>query len=324
MKYKLAIVVGLVALLGLLGVTIAEMRTDAMESEIDTTSEESVLIDSNDADGNARSIVPVQPTYRDYDGKPARGLKIRPDGVTVGRIFYIDRNSLTLLPVANARIGLLQNRRIVAQSITNEQGVFTVDGLTPWGVYSVTAASEQWVSVFSAVIIPVNDSIPENDLDLQALGQSDQNQDRWINDIRLVAADAADDENGEESPSNELAGNEFFAEDMDPESPQTAQPQAELLDRGELQEFDAQAIPRENFIVALRAGLFGTDVSGLPPAMVDPSGGMVGGTGRGGGGGGAGGGAGGLGGALLGAGIGAAVGAAAGSDSATPASPFQP
>ncbi len=346
MKFNLALVFGAVALMGLFGVTIAEMRTNETETEVDVLADESVLVDPEDADRSVRPIVPVQPTYRDYHPQRARGLKIRPDGVTVGRIFYIDRNSLTLSPVQNAQIGVLQNRRIVAQAVTDEQGTFSVPGLTPWGVYSVTAASEHWVSVFSAVIIPRADLIPREDAvpqedpvqqedhELQA-GDRSADEDVWVNEIRLVAAGSFDDGDDEDAQVDALEADEVAIEEVEElvtDNPGVAEPQSKRLRKGELQEVDAQAIPREDFIVAVRAGLFGTDVCGLPPAMAGGccpshggiSGGGAGAGGGGGGGGAGGGGLGGLGGALLGAGIGAAVGAGAGSDSASPASPFAP
>ena len=47
-------------------------------------------------------------------------------------------------------MSFLQDRKIVAQGLTDERGMFAVQGLTPWGVYSVTASSQDYVCMFAS------------------------------------------------------------------------------------------------------------------------------------------------------------------------------
>jgi hypothetical protein len=197
----------------------------------------------------------------------ARGLYIRPDGMTVARVNYVDRNNLSLVPVANARISFIQHRRIVAQTLTDERGVFAVSGLTPWGVYSVTAASMDWVCMFSAVIRPYDhhDDHPHRNLDpaptpqsLSAIGKSSNR----IDEIRFVATSLADDPNSDEQQIPLVAEESPTQNGRVPDIDGTVD---DFLDY-EFHEF--QLIPREDLVAALRAGLFGSDVCGLPAASL--------------------------------------------------------
>jgi len=311
-KLNLASSVGVLALLGLLGVTIAEMQTadpqvdtaqtpdpqvaetqvapdaqpaapaDAPERELPLSGESQIL--------PAPSMAQVPPPPRPYRGAadhPGRGLYVRPDGTTVGRVTYIDRSSLLLVPIPNTVVSFLVDRKVVAQAVTDESGTFMVRGLTPWSVCSVVMSSPNWVCMYSMVIRPYDPATAQQ----RAAGSEPGVNAGWVNEIRLVSLVQAED--GAE-------GDGALA--------------AEL-----------QAVPREDFIAALQNDLFGTNPAGGPAAApMAPGGGYAGG---GGGGGGAGGGGdGGLGGALIGAAAGAAIGAALGSGDSDgqPASPFQP
>ena len=355
MKSYLAIGVGILALLGLFGVTIAEMQTsqeennphnglvgnasqgedsaDAVEGNgngeaamvAEQGSAQHVLGDSDNA--GTRRLIRSTNSHSDHTTpRRARGLYIRPDGMTVARVNYIDRNTLSLVPVANARISFIQHRLIVAQALTDERGVFAVSGLTPWGVYSVTAASMDWVCMFSAVIRPYDhhDDHPHRSLDPAPTQESPPvigASFGRMNEIRFVSADLADDDNNSDEQLMPLLAAEDAAQNG--KVPDTDGTVDDFLDY-EFLEF--QLMPREDLVAALRAGLFGTDVCGLPAGSVcDPCGGGSGGGGGGGGGGGVVGlpfgGGGGLGGALMGAGFGGGVGGEGGSSEASPSLP---
>jgi hypothetical protein len=354
MKSYLAIGVGILALLGLFGVTIAEMQTSPEENipqnvllddvnqggspsdaaqasgdgETATVAEHDATEQVLGASGNAGRGRLIRSTNSSSDHttpRRARGLYIRPDGMTVARVNYVDRNTLLLVPVANARVSFIQHRQIVAQGLTDERGVFAVSGLTPWGVYSVTAASMDWVCMFSAVIRPYDhhDDHPHRKLDptptpepLPAIGASSG----WMNEIRFVSTNLADDDNSDEPPTP------LVSEESAAQSERVADTDGTVDDFLDYEFLEFQLMPREDLVAALRAGLFGTDVCGMPAASVCCPGGGAGGGGGGGGGAGGGGGGigGGLGAALLGAGVAGAIGGAGGSGSNTAASPFEP
>jgi hypothetical protein len=322
MKSQLALSVGILALLGLLGVTVAEMQTaeteavqDAPPAVADTTPSADQPVPEAAVDSSVlpapaieppvlspppvEAILPsagasVQPQARGGQLQPARGLyiHIRPDGTTVGRVKAIDRSTLLLKPVVGALVSFLQDRKIVAQGLSDEHGTFAVRGLTPWGVYSVTMSASDSVCMFAVVVLP-----PENDGD-RAETSAEKGvgvTPGWVNEIRFAS----------------------LAEDSDDGS------------NGHMELNDFQVIPREDFLAALQNGAFGSDTGGLPPTGMLPGGGTGmggGGMGGGGGGGAGGGGGGGLGGALIGAGVAAGLGAALGGDDedVQQASPFAP
>ena len=331
MRFKLAICVGLLAMLGLLGVTIAEMQTaDNAAPEVandvtnvepsaadapvvaDPPSESAEPAPAADAaapEQRAADVLPplstaqAAPRRTAYDTAPrrARGIYIRPDGMTVGRVSSIDRATLRLVPVPKALVSFLRDRKIIAQAVTDERGIFAVAGLTPWSVCSITASAADSVCMFSAVIRPIPQAVVEGD-GQQAAADDAEVRAGWVNEFHFVsmtqdADDSGDDQGGDEDEYLDLRLNEF------------------------------QTMPREDFLAALRAGLFGSDAGGLPPAPMYPGGGYGGaGAGGGGGGGGGGGTTPDLNKCLIGAGIGAGIGAALGSDDDDdrPASPFQP
>lgn len=315
MKLNLASSVGVLALLGLLGVTIAEMQTadpqaDSEQTTAPQTAETQVAPDAQTAPADAPerelpqsgesqsgesltlpapSMAQVPPPPRPHHGAadhPGRGLYVRPDGTTVGRVTSIDRSSLLLVPIPNTVVSFLVDRKIVAQAVTDQSGMFMVRGLTPWSVCSVVMSSPNWVCMYSMVIRPYD---PATDQQRAAGGELGANA-GWVNEIRLTSLVQAED-----GAEGELAA-------------------------------DLQAVPREDFIAALQNDLLGTNPAGGPTAPIAPGGGTAGAGSGGGGGGGGGGGDGGLGGALIGAAAGAAIGAALGSDDSDdqPASPFQP
>jgi hypothetical protein len=362
MKAYLAIGVGVLALLGLFGVTIAEMQTsqeqntpqnelvdnaDQREDSVDAveghgdgeaaTMAEQGAAQQQDAvqqvlgdSGNAATTRLTRSTGSHFDHttpRRARGLYIRPDGMTVARVNYVDRNTLSLVPVANARVSFIQHRRIVAQALTDERGVFAVSGLTPWGVYSVTAASMDWVCMFSAVIRPYDhsndhphrspDALPTYE-PLPSIGATFGR----INEIRFVSTNLADDDDSDEQLTPSAAAVAASQNRRAQDSDGTVD---DFLDY-EFHEF--QLIPREDLVAALRAGLFGTDVSGLPAGSVACPGGGGGGGGGGGSGGMVGGGLFGFGGGgglgAVGSGVAGAVGGAGGSSGTQMGSSFVP
>jgi len=236
----------------------------------------------------------------------ARGIFIRPDGTVVGRVNYINRGTLRLTPVPNARVTFMQQRQVLAQGITGQDGMFEVSGLSAWAVYSLVVSSDDWVTTVSLVTRPYDHESNHRGRDLRPDG-SDQAADAITNEIRLVSTNMtrlqdaeAGNENDEAQSANSDDGDGGRDEYMDYEF------------------LELQGIPREDFNAALQQGLFGTDVVG-------PGGGSGGGLGGPGGGGGSGGGGSG-GGAALGA-LGAALGAAAGlagQDGGELSTPFTP
>jgi len=316
MKVNLAFGVGILALVGLLGVTVAEMQTAAPQAEEPAPPAKSDAGPSADLAAPAVSgelpaptvsPPPVEPAAspanadsiaaRELRSQEARGLYIRPDGNTIGRVSSIERNTLRLMPVRGALVSFLQDSRIVAQGVTDEQGMFAVQGLTPWGVYSITTSSQNFVCMFATVIRPLNHPQAPG-ADASSLGERAGVTPGWVNEIRFVSMLQP-----AEGPSADDGGAEG------------------VLDN-ELHAF--QLLPREDFLAALRSGLFGPDATGAAPGGAFP--GTGGGMGGGMGGGGGGGGGGGLGAGLIGAGIGAGVGAAIGASQSdnNQASPFQP
>lgn len=311
MKPKLAISVGAVAVLALIGVTIAEMQLGGEAQPALTSAdpnEQAGGAEAN-ADSGAERAVPSSP--RDTDVRRARGLYMRPDGTLVGRVNYIDRSTLTLMPVPNALVSFIQERKVAGQAVTDTRGMFAVKGLTPWAVYSVITASKDHVCTFATVARPY-------DHDDQRGGEGEQASKAvgvnpgWVNEIRFVALLADDDA---DAPGNETSED---GENGDGEEPATPDEDGTPADYQDYEFHEFQMIPREDFIMALREGLYGFDVSGLPP----PS--PTGGAGAGGVGGGGAGDV--VGPAVIGTAIGAGIGAAIGASETDDdrASPFRP
>jgi hypothetical protein len=322
MRSYAAFLVGLGALVLLIGATLADMAVlqlpttlaQADQAPVDQESADQAPLAGAPA-GEARGLPEplgrvadraAEPDRVRNDARRARGLYMRPDGKVVGRVNYINRSSLQLFPVPNARVSFMQQRRVMAQGITGQDGVFEVSGLSAWGVYSVVISSDDWVMTVSTVTRPT-----DHDDDHGSRGLSPQPsaeaKNLMTNEIRLVSTNMTllqDAEAGDENDENENVNNDDGDRD----------------DYMDYEFLEFQTIPREDFIAALQQGLFGTDVFG-------PGGGPTGGLGGPGGGGGSGGGGGGAGaGAALGA-LGAGLGAAAGlagQHGGELASPFTP
>ena len=289
MRPKLAISVGALAVLALIGVTIAEMQLDAetqpdqdaADSTQPTSVAESVETPAKQGEEKAEPEPPVgrivRPGPRDEDVRRARGLYMRPDGTLVGRVNYIDRSTLTLMPVPNALVSFIQERKVIGQAVTDTHGMFAVKGLTPWAVYSVITASKDYVCTFATVARPFDhdedhwhQSQPASkDVGLNA---------GWVNEIRFVAflqegdaaapdADAPADGDAPATGDAEEGSEAEDGEDAAPPENEDGTP-VDYLDY-EFHEF--QLIPREDFIMALREGLFGFEV-GMPPSPMPPGG----------------------------------------------------
>src|SRR5947209_10956287 len=87
----------------------------------------------------------------------ARGFVMRLDGIVVGRITTVDPSTFNLIPLPGATVTFLQNRRVMAQGRTAEDGTFAIQGLTPWALYSVVVRSADSVG---AAAIPVRPDGP--------------------------------------------------------------------------------------------------------------------------------------------------------------------
>jgi len=216
---------------------------------------------------------------------------------------------MTLLPVPNALVSFVQDRKVIGQAVTNTRGMFAIKGLTPWGVYSVIVASKDYVATLATVARPYDhdQSEPEEGV---------SSKQGWVNEIQFVAF----------LPAEEAAADADASADSDPAMGDDAgeEPPADDEDDGAADDYTdyefnvIQTIPREDFIMALREGLYGFDVSSLPPPT------SAGGAGAGGAGGGGVGDV--VGPAVIGAAIGAGVGAAIGASESDGdrASPFRP
>jgi hypothetical protein len=84
----------------------------------------------------------------------ARGLRMDEDGFVRGQIVYIDPHSLDQVPVAGAIVTFIQQRQIVAQSKSGVDGIFYVEGLSPFGTYSMIVRSPEWVAIMGTVVTP--------------------------------------------------------------------------------------------------------------------------------------------------------------------------
>lgn len=312
MKSKLAMSVGVLALLGLLGVTVAEMQAvpdvlleqaGAQQSvEVPaqsvlaplTTASEPAVLPAPVETAPVVEMGPVQPisprVQRTRDTGPIPcGMTIRPDGTTVGRVTRIDRSTLSLVPVPNTLVTFFQDRKVVAQGVTDERGIFTIQGLTPGSVCSVAMSAPDWVSMFSVVIRPFDPAqSAQSDRQPTAANRAGVTP-GLVNEIRFASMVPAADESAEtdaDGSQQDLGGNMAM-------------------------------VPREDFVAAQNSGALGSDAGGSATTAMSPGSGMGGGGAGGGGGGSGGGGGGGIGAGLLGgigAGIGAALGASQGSE----------
>lgn len=280
MKPKLAISVGALAVLALIGVTIAEMQLGAeaqpAQPATDSAPLASEALDSAQPNADADPIGPVVPQGpRDEDVRRARGLYVRPDGTLVGRVNYVDRSSLALMPVPNALVSFIQERKVIGQAVTDTRGMFAVKGLTPWAVYSVIAASKDYVCTFATVARP-HDHDEDHWHGKQQASKDVGLNPGWVNEIRFVTvmqADAPAEPDADGSADGDAPADGGVAEDgEDGEEPMPPDNEdgttTDYLDY-EFHEF--QLIPREDFIMALREGLFGFDV-GMPPSPAPPGG----------------------------------------------------
>lgn len=235
-------------------------------------------------------------------GDKARGLALRPDGTCVGQVSFIDPSTLTLIPVPNAIVTFLQDRRVVAQQRTGVTGQFAVKGLTPSAIYSMFVTNADWFCAISIVTVPVGPEAVDNNPSASS---------QAVNRFALLVSKPGESKVTVKATAAKLAKlNASF------------QP-ADLL--------QVQMIPREDFIAALRMGVLGNDLGGIGPGGVPggvpggAGGGAGGGTGGGGSGGGGGGGGGGIGGLLGAAGIAAGIAAGASRNNrARPLSNFAP
>jgi hypothetical protein len=260
---------------------------------------------------------------------------------------YIDRNTLNLVPIPNTLVSFLQDRRVVGQAVTDTRGMFAVRGLTPWAVYSVTAASRNYVCMFSTVIRPC-DHDGDHWHREQVVPKDAGLHPGWVNEIHFVAlqqdglpapdADAAADgeapaadggeaadgeaadaeeASGEEADGEEADGEEEDAENEDAEEPPPNEGDGDTVDYLDYEFHEFQLIPIDDFIMALREGLFGIVIECPTGPVPAGAGGGVAGGGDGGV----------VGPAVIGAAIGAGIGAAIGAsetDDDQCASPFRP
>jgi hypothetical protein len=84
----------------------------------------------------------------------ARAIRMDKDGFSYGFIDFIDPHSLDQLPVAGVVITFMQNRQIVAQAKSAEDGSFAVQGLSPYAVYSMFVSSDHWICIQGIYIMP--------------------------------------------------------------------------------------------------------------------------------------------------------------------------
>jgi hypothetical protein len=163
-------------------------------------------------------------------------------GFVHGYVDYIDPHSLDQIPVPDALVTFMQNRRIVAQAKSGRHGFFSVKGLTPYATYSLFVRSPQWVCVFGTYVLPVDAEV-ENSV------SASQN--------RLVFVSLPEDE--EEDTVGSATGDPAY--------------------------HAIQTVPWQDFLSALRQGVFGDLGVGIPgPPITGPIPGVGGGGGGGGGG----------------------------------------
>jgi len=91
-------------------------------------------------------------------GGEALGFAMRADGMVVGRVTMVDPGTFNLVPLQNANVTFVQNRQVLAQGRTAEDGSFAVRGLTPWASYSCLVSSTEWAAAFGVAIRPEADA----------------------------------------------------------------------------------------------------------------------------------------------------------------------
>jgi hypothetical protein len=96
-------------------------------------------------------------------GLPADGLYLEEDGSLMGRVTYVDAQSLTQVPLAGATVTFMQNREVKAQTSTDTNGIYKITGLSPGGVYSVFVTHTEYIAVFGTVVRSADDApiLPE-------------------------------------------------------------------------------------------------------------------------------------------------------------------
>src|SRR5690349_12201615 len=84
----------------------------------------------------------------------ARGFVMRLDGMVVGRVATVDPSTFNLVPLRGAMITFVQNKRVIAQGRSADDGTFAIPGLTPWALYSVIVRSSDSVAAFAVPVRP--------------------------------------------------------------------------------------------------------------------------------------------------------------------------
>jgi hypothetical protein len=155
MKRNAILIGGLLCLLGLIGVTAADLlqppdgagptANDAVPAEGDATATPQVA--EEDQQLPEPDLGPSRVTS--YRG---RALQMDSDGFVVGRVSDLDPYTLNLEPVPEAVVTFMQNMAIVTQAKTGSDGRFAVKGLSAHATYSVFVSSPEWVAVLGTFV----------------------------------------------------------------------------------------------------------------------------------------------------------------------------
>jgi len=86
-------------------------------------------------------------------GQSSHVVKLSADGTLTGKIGRLNPNSLQFEGVADVDVHFIQQGRVIARATSGLHGSFTVEGLTPDGVYSVISTGADGLSVISVQVV---------------------------------------------------------------------------------------------------------------------------------------------------------------------------
>ena len=117
--------------------------------------DQSAIVQAPDAAAAEPAPAPSMTPVPDAD---APAWYLNADGSLTARITTIDPSTLKLVPSVNCVLSFVQNGKLIVRGTTGPDGYATVNGLAPWGVYSVFATGPTFAA-FSVYIKPA-DSAP--------------------------------------------------------------------------------------------------------------------------------------------------------------------
>lgn len=118
----------------------------------------------------------------------ASGLELNLDGSLTARAAFINPTTLRLEPVVGATVTFIQNRQVVVQGRSGPSGEITVQGLSPWAVYSVFVHDPRWFAAFSTYTRPAEPTPAAIDKPVASNPSTPPNQLAFTSDVQLAQA----------------------------------------------------------------------------------------------------------------------------------------